>query len=467
MNALELARWQFAVVTIYHFIFVPVSIGLSLMVASMQTRWYRTGAERYLRMTKFWGKLLLINFSVGVVTGIVQEFQFGMNWSEYSRYVGDIFGAPLAMEGLIAFFLESTFLGLWLFGWGRLSKGLHLASIWLFAAGTVLSAYFILAANSFMQHPVGLTVNEQTGRAEMDSIVSVLTNSTVLLAFPHTVFFALSTAAAVVIGVSAWHLMRRNEVEVFTSSARFGVVFLLIGTLAGGLAGHAQGQLMTEQQPMKMAAAEALYNTKEGAGLSLFAVAPFEHHPERLSFNIQIPHLLSFLSTNTLNGKVEGLNQIQARYEQQYGPGDYMPTVGLTYWAFRIMAGAGVAMLALGAWFAWLWRKGRLAENRWFTRAALAGMVLPFAANATGWVFTEVGRQPWVVQGLLRTDNAASPAVSAGEVATSFAVLGVLYGILAVIAVWLFVKYARKGPDPVGPDAESGSTDRPDLSMAY
>jgi len=468
VNALELARWQFAITTIYHFIFVPVSIGMSLMVAVMQTRWARTGDERWLRMTRFWGKLLLINFAVGVVTGIVQEFQFGMNWSEYSRYVGDVFGAPLAMEGLIAFFLESTFLGLWVFGWGRLSPRVHLATIWLFAVGTAVSAYFILAANSWMQHPVGVTVNEATGRAEMTSIFDVLTNSTVLYAFPHTIFGAFSTAAALVLGISAYHLLRRRDTDVFVPSATMAAVLLFVGALGAATVGHFQAQLMTEQQPMKMAAAEALYETQSRAPFSLFAVAPFEQTPERKTFDIEIPGLLSFLSTNSFNGRVEGIDDIQREYEHQYGPGDYVPILGITYWSFRLMVGAGVAMIAIGLYGMLLARKRRLEGNRWFARIALAGIALPFVANATGWIFTEVGRQPWVVQGLLRTSEASSPAVSTGEVLVSLIGLTALYGVLAVIATWLFVRYAKKGPEAPG-SVPVGTPEQPahDLTMAY
>ena len=402
------------------------------------------------------------------MTGIVQEFQFGMNWSEYSRYVGDIFGAPLAMEGLIAFFLESTFLGLWMFGWGRLPKRVHLASIWLFAAGTAISAYFILAANSFMQHPVGLEVNEVTGRAEMTSIFDLLTNSTVLYAFPHTLFSALSTAAALVLGVSAWHLYRRRDTDVFRPSATVAVVVLFVATILGGTVGHFQAQLMVKQQPMKMAAAEAHYDTGKGVGLSLLAIAPFDKNPGQLDVNIEAPKLLSFMATNDFNGEVRGINDIQAEYVQKYGPGDYVPIVGLTYWSFRAMVGAGVAMILLGAFGLLMVKRNLLEGNRWFTRIALAGIALPFVANATGWLFTEVGRQPWVVQGLLRTQDANSPAVSTAEVATSLIGLTLLYGVMAVIAVWLFVKYAKKGPEAAG-TVPTGTPDQParDLTMAY
>lgn len=468
MTALELARWQFAIVTIYHFLFVPVSIGLTGLVAWMQTRWYRTRNPTYLRMTKFWGKLMLINFAVGVVTGLVQEFQFGMNWSEYSRFVGDVFGAPLAIEGLAAFFLESTFLGLWIFGWGRLSERVHLMTIWLVAVGTTLSAYFILAANSWMQHPVGVTVNPVSGRAEMESIWAVLTNSTTLYAFPHTILGAYATAAMLILGVSAFHLLRRQHLDVFSISAKVALMVAFVCVSATMLVGHFQAQLLTDQQPMKMAAAEALYETEEGAGLSLFAVAAWERRPDRTDLDIKVPGLLSFMSTNDVNGRVEGINDIQERYEAEFGPGDYRPIIGLTYWSFRAMIGAGIAMFLLSAWGLWLWRRGRLIESVWFGRAAVAGIALPFLANTAGWIFTEVGRQPWVVQGLLRTDNAVSPSVSTAEVLTTLGGFTVLYGILAAIAGWLFVRFAARGPDPV-PTDESGAVDddAPILTMSY
>jgi cytochrome d ubiquinol oxidase subunit I len=255
---LDLARWQFAITTVYHFLFVPLTIGLSLLVAGMQTAWVRTDDVRYLQMTKFWGKLLLINFAMGVVTGIVQEFQFGMNWSDYSRFVGDIFGAPLAIEGLLAFFLESTFLGLWIFGWDRLPRRLHLTCIWLASIGTVLSAYFILAANSWMQHPVGSVVNDATGRAELQDFGAVLTNSTAIGAFLHTITACFVTAGMFVLAISAWHLLRGSHTEVFRPSIRIGLLTVLIASLGVVVTGDLQARLMTEQQPMKMAAAEAL-----------------------------------------------------------------------------------------------------------------------------------------------------------------------------------------------------------------
>ena len=467
MTALELAQWQFAITTIYHFLFVPLSIGLTGMVAWMHTKWHRTGNPEYLRMTKFWGKLMLITFAIGVATGILQEFQFGMNWSDYSRFVGDVFGAPLAMEGLIAFFLESTFLGLWIFGWGRLPARIHLATIWAVAVGTMLSAYFILAANSWMQHPVGVTVNPETGRAEMDNIFAVLTNSTVLYAFPHTILGAYATAAFVVLGISAFYLLRRRHTGVFLPSAKMALVVGSIAVFSTMMVGHFQAQLMTEQQPMKMAAAEALYDTEDSAGLSLFAVAAWETTPERLDVNIQVPGMLSFLSTNSFNGEVEGINDIQAQSVAEFGPGNYQPIIGLTYWSFRAMIGAGTVMFLVSLWGLWLWRRGSLVGNKWFTRIALASIALPFIANTSGWVFTEVGRQPWVVQGLLRTDNAVSPSVSTGEVLTSFLVYFLIYALLAVAAGILYVKYAMKEPPPVDEDLSSSEDESLKMTMAY
>ena len=469
MNTLELARLQFGVTTVFHFIFVPMSIGMAIWVAYCQTRWYRTGDELYLRLTRFWGKFMLISLAIGVVTGIVQEFQFGMNWSEYSRYVGDIFGAPLAMEGLAAFFLESTFIGLWLFGWGRLSPKLHLATIWLTAFGTVLSAYFILAANSWMQHPVGYAINHVTHRAELKSIFAVLTNSTVLLAFPHTIFGAICTGGMLVLGISALGLLRGRNHDVFSRSVRMALPLTLAAAVATGLFGHAQGTLMETQQPMKMAAAEALNNTTKGASLSVFAVGPFERHPERLNTDIRIPHLLSIIGTASWNGTVKGINQVNAEEQAKYGPGDYVPIVGVTYWTFRLMSGAGVLIVLIPLIGLLLMRRGDLDRRRWFLRAAVAGAFLPLLANLTGWIFTEMGRQPWVVYGLLRTGDARSPLVGSSTVLLSLVGYTLLYGLMLVIGARLFLKEIAHGPEakPEHEPPAPGAEPRPDLVLAY
>ena len=478
MNTLELARLQFGVTTVFHFIFVPMSIGLAVWVAHCQTRWHRTGDEVYLRMTRFWGKFMLISLAIGVVTGIVQEFQFGMNWSEYSRYVGDIFGAPLAMEGLAAFFLESTFLGLWIFGWDRLSPRVHLATAWLTAFGAVLSAYFILAANSWMQHPVGYVINHVTHRAELKSIFAVLTNSTVLLAFPHTIFAALCTGGFLVLGISAYGLLRRHgssasetaQRAVYGKSARMVLPLVLVAAIGTGAFGHSQGVLMVKQEPMKMAAAEALYKTTKGASLSIFAVGPFEHFPKRLNTDIRIPHLLSMLSDFSPNSTVKGVNQLQAEDVKKYGPGDYVPILGVTYWTFRIMAGIGVVLLLLPLLGLWLMRRRKLEVSRRFLMAAVGGAFLPPLANLTGWIFTEMGRQPWVVYGLLKTSDARSPLVSSGDIILSLVGYTLLYGILLLIGGRLFLREIAHGPASEPADAprdEGSGAQHPDLVMAY
>ncbi len=453
MDALDLSRWQFAVTIGFHFLFVPLSIGLAFLVAVMQTAWYRTGNETYLRMTRFWGRLFLVNFALGVVTGIVQEFQFGMNWSSYSRFVGDVFGAPLAIEGLLAFFLESTFLGLWIFGWKRLSPRLHLATIWLVAFGTMISALFILAANSWMQHPVGFRLNPATGRAEMHDFFAMLTNPALLAQYPHTVLAALATAGMFVIGVSGYHLLRRRDEDVFVRSSAIALVVTLIAALGVAFSGHAQAQLMTKEQPMKMAAAEALWDTEQGAGFSLFAVGDVEHG--RNHINIQLPHMLSVLATNTWNGTVHGINDLQARFEREYGPGSYVPVVGVMYWSFRLMVGAGLLMIAFAAAGLWLVRRRRLADARWFHRLAPWGIVLPIAANLLGWTFAEMGRQPWVVYGLLKTDAAGSPSVGAGFVLVTLVGFTLVYGTLAVIDVALLARMAKAGPAAASPSPEA------------
>ncbi|MFC5185278.1 cytochrome ubiquinol oxidase subunit I [Actinomadura harenae] len=465
MNELLLARWQFGVTTVYHFLFVPVTIGMSLLVAILQTAWMRTGKERYLKATKFWGKLFLINFGMGLVTGIVQEFQFGMNWSDYSRFVGDIFGAPLAIEALLAFFLESTFLGLWIFGWDRLPRAVHLACIWAVAIGTMLSAYFILIANSFMQHPVGYRFDQGRNRAELTDFWAVLTNKVSLATFPHTIFGCWVTAGVLVSGIAAWHLARKRNTEVMRTSFRLGLVATLVGFLGVGISGDFLGKVMTETQPMKMAAAEALYNTEKPASFSILTIGTLDG--SRPLFQVQVPHLLSFLGTGSWNGEVKGINDLNAEYQQLYGPGDYRPIIPVAFWGFRVMIGAGglAALIALAG--LWLTRRGRLPDSRWFWRASLLAVALPFIAHSAGWIFTEMARQPWVVFGLMQTKDGVSPTVGAGSVLTSMIVFTLLYGGLAVVEVGLMVKYAKSDPPDVTPEPdESDGEDKP-LAFAY
>src|SRR6478735_4485225 len=443
MDATDLARWQFAITTVYHFLFVPITIGMSL-----------------------------INFALGLVTGIVQEFQFGMNWSDYSRFVGDIFGAPLAIEALLAFFLESTFLGLWIFGWGRLPEKLHAATMWLVHIGTVLSAYFILAANSFMQHPVGYTYNAASGRAELTDFFAVLTNKVQLVTFPHVIFAAYMAGAGVVMGVSLWLMRReakaaaddaqdvaRTDAPMYRTATRIGAVLTLVAAVGVTITGDVQGKIMTEVQPMKMAAAEALYESVpagEGAPFSVLTVGSLDgSHANAI---IEIPGLLSFLATGNFQGAVRGINDLKAEYAKTYGASGnprvadvataFVPNIPTTYWTFRLMIGLGIATALIAIAVLWLTRKGRTPTARWLAYAAVAAPLLPVFANSFGWIFTEVGRQPWLVFGLMTTANGVSPSVSMGEVITSMVVFTLLYGALAVVEIKLFLHYVRKGAEP-------------------
>jgi len=443
MEALTVARWQFGIVTIYHFIFVPLTIGLALLLAIHETFYVRTKNPKYLRSTKFWGKLFLINFAIGVVTGIVQEFQFGMNWSSYSRYVGDIFGAPLAIEGLAAFFLESTFIGLWIFGWKRLSARQHLFSAWMVSLGTMISAFWILAANAWMQRPVGFEINPATERAELTSFLDVVTSEVAWVHFIHTIGISVLTAAVLMLAVSAWHMMRNRGDVVYTFSAGLASVAILISSIGVSFSGHWMGQVMTEVQPMKMAAAEAIWETEQPAAFSLFAISDTE--AGRNHIDITIPRVLSLLATNSFDGEVQGINPLQAQFEAEHGPGNYIPPVGTVYWSFRLMIGIGLFLTALGAWGTYLLWKKRVGSVKWFHRIALWSLALPFLANAFGWIVTEIGRQPWAVYGELLVEDGVSPSVSTGEVLTTMIGLTLLYGVLAVVDLYLMMKYAREG----------------------
>ncbi|WP_350274647.1 cytochrome ubiquinol oxidase subunit I [Kribbella sp. HUAS MG21] len=471
MDTLDLARWQFAITTVYHFFFVPVTISLVAITAGLQTAWYRTGKEKYLRLTKFYGKLFLINIAMGVVTGLVQEFQFGMNWSDYSRFVGDVFGAPLALEGLLAFFLESTFIGLWMFGWDRLPKLVHLGCIWMVVLGTQLSAYFILAANSWMQNPVGFRYNAERGRAELTDLWAVLTNKVVLVTYPHTIFAAFMVGGAFVAGVALWHLIRRPDVDkgVFRSALKIGASIVLVASAGVAISGDLQGKVMTEVQPMKMAAAEALYETEKPASFSVLTIGTLDGSKE--IFSIKVPYLLSFLATGHFDGEVQGINSLQDAYEKLYGPGSYNPNIPLTYWTFRLMIGVGMASAAVALWLLWTTRRGR-APARWLVYLAAPLPLLPMAANTFGWIFTETGRQPWLVFGLLPTASGVSPGTTSGEVITSLVGFTVLYGVLAVVETKLLLRTIRgglagtDGPAEPPDDAPDKAAEKP-LSFAY
>jgi len=445
MNPIMLSRWQFAITTIYHFFFVPLTLGLVWFVAIMETAYVRTGNETYKRMAKFWGKLFLINFAMGVVTGIVQEFQFGMNWSTYSRYVGDVFGVPLAIEGLLAFFLESTFLGIWIFGWDRLPKGLHAATIWLVALGSNLSALFILLANGFMQHPVGYTLNEAAGRVELVDFAALVTNPRGWWLFLHAIAAGLTTAAVFVLGISAYHLARKQHMDVFKKSFQMAAILGLIGGVTVGLAGHFQGIYLLEVQPMAAAASESHWETAEPAPFKVVAI--FDSTGRREIWSLEIPGMLNWFYLPAVVHNIPGMNQLQAEYTAQYGPGNYVPLVALDFWMFRIMVGAGLLIIAIAAYALYLcWRNWPQKWTRLLKWMPLA-IALPYIANTSGWILTETARQPWIVHGLLKTENAMSPNLGAGTVLFSLTGFALIYAALMVADVYLLVKYAKAGPD--------------------
>jgi cytochrome d ubiquinol oxidase subunit I len=519
MDPVDVARWQFGITTVYHFLMVPLTIGLGILVAFMQFKWYRTGHEAYRRMTKFWGKLYLINFVMGVATGLVQEFQFGMAWSEYSRFVGDVFGAPLAMEALLAFFVESTFLGLWIFGWDRLPKKIHLACLCTAVGASVISAYFIIVANSWMQHPVGVELVD--GRPRMNDAWAVFTNNTALWAFSHTIFGSIAVAGGFLLGISWYHLWRRRvdgidtvspdhlvtpgsaklpgrddlDYHVWLRSLRTGAVVAMVAFLCVAFTGDGQAKLMYKQQPLKMASAEAACET--GSDLSLLTIGdPGTNNCDDVNTLIKIPGLLSFLANDSFGTDVPGVNELLPEYREKYGTNlpndpiygdrageeiDYLPLMEVTYWGFRLMIGFGVLAAFASAVALFLTRKGSVPASKWLMRLALLSIGAPFAANVAGWVFTEMGRQPFVVapnptgvDGVFMFVQAAiSPSLSTGELFASLITLTSIYAVLLVVEVMLLTKYVRGGVASAIP--ELAKTDEPDatadesdvLSFAY
>ncbi|MGJ9402388.1 cytochrome ubiquinol oxidase subunit I [Arthrobacter sp. KK5.5] len=527
MDPLEIARWQFGITTVYHFLMVPLTIGLGLTVAVLQTVWHRTGAPEYLRMTKFWGKLFLINFVMGVATGIVQEFQFGMAWSEYSRFVGDVFGAPLAMEALLAFFVESTFLGLWIFGWDRLPRRIHLLCIWCASLATIFSAYFILVANSWMQHPVGVEIVD--GRAVMNDVWAVFTNNTALVTFPHTIFGAFSVAGGFLLGISWYHLHKRRTAGIDTvdtagrvvvgedprwgagrdatdhavwiKSLRIGAVVAMVSFAGVGITGHAQAQLMFEQQPMKMAAAEAACH--DGTGFSVLAIGDLTSGGATTCDDVvgvyEIPGLLSFLANDDFTTEVRGVNTLLPEYAEKYGSHypdqpeiygelagqeiNYLPLMEVTYWGFRLMITFGGLAAFAAAVALWMTRKGTVPDNQWISRLAVVGILAPFGANSAGWIFTEMGRQPFSVvpnptydgidQVFLYTAASVSPGVGAGELLFSLIALTLVYALLLVVELVMLFRYVRGGVASAMPELDpaehhdAGRDDGDVLAFAY
>jgi cytochrome d ubiquinol oxidase subunit I len=455
VSQLDLARIQFAMTSVYHFLFVPITIGLAFLTAILQTVWHRSGRADYLRLTRFFGVLLLINVAVGVVTGLVQEFQFGMDWSAYSRTVGDVFGAPLAMEGLAAFFLESTFLGVWVFGWERLSPRVHLAAIWMVAIGSALSAAFIMAANSWMQHPVGYVTNSKTHAPELNDIWALFTNPVWIWGYSKVVLAALVTGAAVMLAVSAWQLRRGGDREVFGRSARLSLIVLVPAILFTMLVGDELGVVEAKYQPMKIAAAEAQWTTCQPCSFSLIQIGGGNNDQTPTQI-LEIPHVLSLLATNHWNGKVIGMNPLQSQYTSKYGPGNYVPNVFIQYWGMRVMAYLAIVVTLISVWGLWLNRRKKLATSRRFLWVATWMVVLPFLMNTAGWLLTESGRQPWIVQGIMLTKNGLSPSVSTTQLWISVIAFALLYGTLGTVDLLLMLRYSRKELPPAPAESAQG-----------
>ncbi len=435
MDIVTLSRLQFAVTVMFHFIFVPLTLGLSVLTAYMETRYVKSGDETYLRMAKFWGKLFLINFALGVVTGITMEFQFGMNWAEYSRYVGDIFGAPLAIEATVAFFLESVFIGLWIFGWNKVSKKVHAFAIWMVAIATNLSALWILLANGWMQHPVGYVL--RNNRAEMVDFMALVTNTNGLLKFTHQLFSGYTVASFFVMGVSAWHLLRKSETDFFKRSFRIAATFGLASSFLLALFGDFSAVEVAATQPAKFASMESLWETKRGVGLNLLLLPDPEHECNSVE-QLCVPKVVSLLAFHTPDAEIKGLKEF---------PPELRPPLLPTFLSFRIMVGLGsyFILAALGAVFFSRW--GKLENQTLFLKLLVYTIPLPYLANQFGWIVAEVGRQPWIVYGVLKTSDAVSKSVSMGQVIGSLFGFTLLYGLLGAVDIYLLVKFARKGPD--------------------
>jgi cytochrome d ubiquinol oxidase subunit I len=458
LDVLDLTRLQFAVVTIYHYLFVPLSISLSAATAGLQIAWMRTHQDKYKQLTLLVGKILMVTFAVGVVTGLVQEFQFGMGWSAFARFYGDVFGPTLAIEGMLAFFLEATFLGLWYFGWDRLPRRVHLATIVTVAVGTLLSAFIILAANSFMQNPVAYALDPVTGRARLTDFGDLLLNKVNLAAFPHTTAGAVMVGGALLLAIGAW---RRASPDgtAFGTLARLGAWMTVAGGALTALTGDHLGKVITEVQPMKMAAAEALYATTTGAPFSVFAIGGPDGGPPFLS--VEIPRLLSVLAAGSPDATVQGIDDLQAQYTALYGPGSYIPMIPVAFWTFRLMIGAGVLAAGMAAAYLWVHRKGRTPAARWqrlLIRTIPLIPLLPTAANTFGWIFTETARQPWLAFGISRVADGISPGLTSGEVVASLIGFTVVYGVLAVVWLRLVRHLARQ---PLDKPAEKDATAEP------
>jgi len=445
MDVLTLSRLQFASTAAFHFIFVPLTLGLSLLVAYMETRYVLTDNEMYLKMTKFWGKLFLINFALGVVTGITLEFQFGMNWAEYSKYVGDIFGAPLAIEATVAFFLESSFIGLWIFGWNKVSKKLHALSIWIVAFATNLSALWILLANGWMQKPVGYVL--RNNRAEMVDFMALVTNPYGWTKFFHTIMSSYVLAAFFVMGVSAYHLLKKNNLQFFNTSFKIASRFALVSAIFVLMTGDFHGVEVAKAQPTKFAAMESVWETQQAASYPLIVVPDPENERNAMEA-FKVPKMLSYLAFHDSNAEVKGLKAY---------PKEDRPPVTLTFLSFRLMVGLGFLFIFLSFLSVVLSRKGNMESKPFFLNIMLFSLILPYIAVQIGWIVAEVGRQPWIVYSLLKTADAVSKSINTTQVLISFVGFTLLYGFLALIDVYLLTKYAKKGPEEIISEMKSSS----------
>ncbi len=444
MDPVILSRWQFAMTTIFHFFFVPVTLGLSLFLAILETKYVTSGEEIYKKMTKFWGKIFLINFAIGVVTGIVQEFHFGLNWSEYARFMGDVFGAPLAIEGLMAFFLESTFIGVWIFGWDKLSKKAHAAVAWLVAIGGNLSALWILVANSFMQNPVGYAI--RNGRAEMTDFWALLGNGNVWHQFPHVITAGITIAGFLIMAFSAWHLLqaKTENKEFFKLSFKRAATYALIGAVLVGVIGHAQGQYLAKRQPLKVAAMEGHWETEQPASFSVIGIVNQEKMEN--TWEIKVPKFLSLMLFNDLTSEFKGLKELQAEEVAKYGPGNYIPPVVISYWSSRTMIGIGLLMVLLASLAVWWSQKDKLDNVKWFLKILIPAGLLPTIASTAGWLIAETGRWPWIVHGLQKIEDAVSPTITPGNIIFSLISFLVLYTTLGIVGISLMLKFGKSDP---------------------
>lgn len=451
LTTVSLARFQFAMTTIFHFFFVPFSIGTALMVAIMETMYVVKKDAKYKTMVKFWGNIMLLSFAVGVVTGLIQEFQFGMNWSDYSRFVGDIFGAPLACEALISFFMESTFIGLWMFTWDKVSAKIHALFVWLVVIGSMTSAAWILAANAFMQNPVGYTI--RNGRAEMTSFSALLTNKQFILEYTHVIFAAIALGGAVIAGMSAFRMIKQKQLSdfaqtIYKKSLRLGLVVCMLGSIGIMAAGDVQMQDLLSAQPVKFAAMEGEYeDSGSPAAWTAITLANTKTHTN--SFSVKIPYMLSLLSYHKLSGNVKGINSATKEAEQKYGKNDYNLPVNTLFWSFRVMAGFGALLFGLSVLGLWFTRKKKavLYNHKWMLVVLGHIAFIPFIANTCGWLITELGRYPWTVYGLFTIKQSISPNVTTTSLLISNTLYFVVFSALAAVMVTLVVKELRKGPE--------------------